>query len=125
MKHHYWGWSAVARQNTDLPPNQIYRLSLVFLFLRCQTGQMLRLLRLLAVLFIRLFCSRRDLPLDNLALRQQLSVFKQKQTKPRLGPSDKLFWVLLRRLWAGWLRALILVQPETVVRWHRAGFKLY
>jgi transposase InsO family protein len=86
---------------------------------------MLRHLRLLAVLFTRLFRSRRDLILENLALRQQLSVFKQKQTKPRLGASDKLFWVLLRRLWAGWLRALILVQPETVIRWHRKGLKLY
>jgi transposase InsO family protein len=36
-----------------------------------------------------------------------------------------LFWVILRWLWPGWKRALILVQPETVVRWHRAGFKLY
>jgi hypothetical protein len=38
---------------------------------------------------------------------------------------DRLLWVMLRRLWSGWRKALILVQPETVVRWHRAGFKLY
>jgi putative transposase len=84
---------------------------------------MLRLLGPLAVLFTRLFRSRRDLLLENLALRQQLSVFKQK--RPRFVPSDKFFWVMLHSLWPGWKRALILVQPETVVRWHRAGFKLY
>jgi transposase InsO family protein len=38
---------------------------------------------------------------------------------------DKFFWVILRRLWPGWKRALILVQPETVARWHRVGFKSY
>jgi hypothetical protein len=62
---------------------------------------------------------------ENLALRQQLAVFKRKHPQPRLAASDKLFWVALRRLWPGWKRALILVQPETVVRWHRAGVKLY
>ena len=86
---------------------------------------MLRLLRLLAILFTRLFRSRRDLLLENLALRQQLSVFKRKSPQPRLAQSDKFFWVMLRRLWPGWMRVLILVKPETVVRWHRAGFKLY
>ena len=86
---------------------------------------MLRSLRLLVVLFTRLFRSRRDLLLENLALRQQLGVFRQKHPPPQFAAPDKLFWVMLRRLWAGWRRALILVQPETVVRWHRAGFKLY
>src|SRR4051794_22565059 len=86
---------------------------------------MLCLLKSLAVLFIRLFRSRRDLLLENLALRQQLVVLKQRNARPPVSTSDKLFWVILRRLWPEWKRALILVQPETVVRWHRAGFKLY
>jgi transposase InsO family protein len=86
---------------------------------------MLCSLRLVVVLFTRLFSSRRDLLLENLALRQQLSVFKQKLPLPRFAATDKLFWVVLKRFWEGWSRALILVQPETVVRWHRAGFKLY
>lgn len=38
---------------------------------------------------------------------------------------DKLFWVLARRFWSGWEQALIVVSPETVVRWHRLGFALY
>jgi putative transposase len=86
---------------------------------------MLRSARLLVVLFSRFFLSRRDLLLENLALRQQFGVFKQKLPQPRLAPSDRLFWVMLRRFWYRWREALILVQPETVIRWHREGFKLY
>jgi transposase InsO family protein len=85
---------------------------------------MLYLLRLLPVLASRLFRSRRDLLLENLALRQQLAVLKRKRPQPRLAAADKLFWVTLR-LWPGWKQVLILVQPETVVRWHRTGFRLY
>ena len=86
---------------------------------------MLRSLKLLFVLALRSYCSRRDLLLENLALRQQLAVLKQRHPQPRFATPDKLFWVILQRLWPGWKQALILVQPETVVRWHRAGFKLY
>jgi len=86
---------------------------------------MLRQLRLLVVRFGRCFRSRRDLILENLALRQQIAVLKHRHPQPRLTASDRLFWVMLRRIWPGWKRALILIQPETVVRWHRAGFKLY
>ncbi len=86
---------------------------------------MLRLLRLLSIFPARFFRSHRDLLLENLALRQQLAVLKQKHPQPRFATPDKLFWVILRRLWPGWKRALILIQPETVVHWHRAGFNLY
>ena len=86
---------------------------------------MLRLLRLLSILATQLFRSRRDLLLENMALRQQLAVLKQRHPQPRFAASDRLFCVILRRLWPGWKQALILVQPETVVRWHRAGFKAY
>ena len=86
---------------------------------------MLCLLRLLRALAVDVFCSRRDLLLENLALRQQLTVLRRRHPQPRFAPSYSLFWVMLRRLWSGWKQALILVQPETVVRWHRAGFKVY
>jgi hypothetical protein len=79
---------------------------------------MLCLLRLLPVLTIRLLRSRRELLLENLALRQQLTVLKRRHPQPRFAVSDKLFWVMLRRLWYGWKCALVLVRPETVVRWH-------
>lgn len=86
---------------------------------------MLRLLRLLPALSARFFRSRRDLLLENLALRQQLAVLTSRHPHPRLAVPDRLFWVGLSRFWSGWKRALLIVQPETVVRWHRAGFKLY
>jgi hypothetical protein len=86
---------------------------------------MFRLVRLLVESFARLLYSRRDLMLENLALRQQLAVFKSKNRRPRLATSDKLFWLLTRRLWAGWRNALLVVTPETVVRWHGAGFRFY
>jgi len=62
---------------------------------------------------------------ENLALRQQLAVFKRKRSRPALGPADRVFWVVLRQIWPGWVNALILVQPDTVVDWQRQGFKLF
>src|SRR5271169_307966 len=82
-------------------------------------------LRYLLGWILSVFRSRDDLVLENLALRQQLLALHAKRPRPRLGALDKLFWVLLRRVWSGWKRSLILVTPETVVRWHRAGFRLY
>jgi putative transposase len=72
-----------------------------------------------------LFRTRRTLLLENLALRQQLAALKRRHPRPRLAVLDKLFWVLARRFWFGWKQALIVVSPETVVRWHRSGFALY
>jgi putative transposase len=86
---------------------------------------MLRLMKLLAIMAIQIFRSRRDLLLENLALRQQLAVLRQRHPQPRFAASDRLFWVILRRLWCGWKQALILVQLETVVRWYGARFKAY
>src|SRR5215469_12635471 len=63
--------------------------------------------------------------LENLALRQQLLALRAKRPRRRLGSFDKVFWVALRKLWSGWKKPLLLVTPETVVRWHRTGFRLY
>jgi putative transposase len=71
------------------------------------------------------FRSREELLLENLALRQQLLALHAKRPRHRLSSVDKLFWVVLRKVWPGWKRSLILVTPETVVRWHRTGFRLY
>src|SRR2546425_2072504 len=62
--------------------------------------------------------TRRDLLLESLALRHQLGV---RSSDRRFRPSDRLLWVLLRRLWPRWGAALLLVQPATVARWHREG----
>jgi putative transposase len=69
--------------------------------------------------------SRRDLILENLALRQQLLALHAKRPRRRMSAMHKLFWVLLRRLWSRWKTPLLLVTPRTVVEWHRAGFRLY
>jgi uncharacterized membrane protein len=76
-------------------------------------------------MLVRLFCRRQSLLLENLALRQQLVMLKRRHPRPSLGLLDKLFWVIARRVWSGWKRALLVVTPETVVRWHRAGFRMY
>jgi transposase InsO family protein len=71
------------------------------------------------------FYSRYHLGLEILALRQQLGVLKRKHPRPRLRKVDRLFWIFLRRIWPAWINALIIVKPETVVSWHRAGFRLF
>ena len=83
------------------------------------------MLRLLFGLFQRFFCSRRNLLLENLALRQQLLIWQRRKPRPKLARFDRLFWVFSRRLWSRSREALIIVTPQTVVRWHRAGFKMY
>ncbi|HTS59824.1 MAG TPA: hypothetical protein VMH03_19935, partial [Terriglobales bacterium] len=86
---------------------------------------MFDLLRLCSGLLIRLVRSRLTLLIENLALRQQLAVFKRQNSRRRLATADRIFSVLLLRSWSLWKTALIVVSPETVVRWHRAGFQLY
>ena len=71
------------------------------------------------------FRSRSDTALEVFALRQQVAVFKRKRPRPRLNSWDRLFWTILRRCWSRWTDVLVLVKPDTVVGWHRAGFRLY
>jgi putative transposase len=73
----------------------------------------------------RLFRTRRALLCENLVLRQQLVVLKRRLPRPHLALLDKAFWVAVPRLWPNWKQALVVVTPETVVRWHRTGFRLY
>ena len=68
--------------------------------------------------------TQRSLVLENLALRHQLVILQRTAPRPRLRTADRLFWVLLSRLWAGWTDALSVVQPATVIRWQRTAFKL-
>ena len=69
--------------------------------------------------------SRKQLALENIALRHQLEMLQRITKRPRLSPSDRAFWALLSRFFPDWRRHLTVVQPETVVRWHRAGWRLY
>jgi putative transposase len=72
-----------------------------------------------------LLLSRHQLALENLALRQQLAVLSQQRKRPPLRRRDRLFWVVLSWLYTDWRSALVLVQPDTVVRWHQQGFRLF
>ena len=66
------------------------------------------------------------LELENLALRHQIGVLQRSAAKrPKLTSGDRLFWICLTRLWRDWRSALAIVKPETVVAWHRAGFRLF
>lgn len=77
-------------------------------------------------LFFRsLFFSRISLATEILVLRQQLLVLNRTVKRPNLLPRDRLFWVCLSRLWKDWRDALIIVKPDTVIKWHREGFRLY
>jgi len=75
--------------------------------------------------FIRaLLRDRLKLATENLALRQQIAVQRQTIKRPELRKRDRIFWVVLSRIWSSWRSALAIVRPETVIRWHRLGFKL-
>ena len=75
---------------------------------------------IVALRSLGLICrGHRAVALENLALRQQLAVFKRTVRRPQLRHRDRLFWMLLASAWRDWRTALIVVDPDTVVRWHR------
>src|SRR6266566_2652578 len=82
---------------------------------------LLHLLRLLPFLF----GGHRQLALENLALRQQLVVYKRTLPRPKLRTTDRLLWVGLATVWADWRQALVMVSPDTVLRWQRRRFCEY
>src|SRR6059058_2982387 len=104
-----WGMRRVIRASTGVKTVALWSIS------SWQCGRLLG----------AFFRSRVDLALEILALRQQVAVLKRKRPRPPLNASDRLFWVLLRRLWSGWKDVLIVVKPDAVVGWHRAGFRWY
>ncbi|MCP3871767.1 MAG: transposase [Desulfobacteraceae bacterium] len=77
------------------------------------------------LIMILMFKLNSRLAIENLALRQQLVVLKQSVRRPKIRKKDRFFWVILSRLWSGWENVLMFVQPETVIRWRKKGFKLY
>jgi putative transposase len=77
-------------------------------------------------LFLRAFVvSRAALAAENLALRHPLSVLEQSVKRPKLCPRDRRFWGWLSRLWPNWRSVLRIVQPDTVLKWHKMGFQRY
>ena len=86
---------------------------------------MMILLQLAVKTLLSIFQTRQQLILENLTLRQQLAVLNRSAKRPSLTPSDRMFWIVLSRIWSHWAKTLLIVQPETVVRWHREGFRCY
>jgi hypothetical protein len=79
-------------------------------------------------LFILLRClilPQMALAAEILALRQQLAILNRTAARPQLRHRDRLFWIVLSKLWKDWRAALVVVKPDTVVKWHRQGFQLY
>ncbi len=69
--------------------------------------------------------SRNQLALENLALRQQLAMLRQSVKRPRVNFGDRLFWILYAKYVSGWRALLHTLHPDTVVRWHREGYRQY
>ena len=93
-----------------MPLAMWHLLKLVTMFIRCTPA---------------LFRGRSEQVLFELTLRQQPATYAQKRTKPSISPADRAFWVFVSQVWSGWKETLVIVQPDTVVRWHRKGFRLY
>jgi len=80
-------------------------------------------------LFLRfvasMFRSRNSRAVENLALRHQIEVLQRNADRPLLRWRDRAFWDLLSCVWPDWRKSLYIVQPETLIRWHRQGFRYY
>lgn len=86
---------------------------------------MLTLIVALSANLRHVFSARIDLLLENAALRQQLVIYQRSSARPRLTTVDRLIWILLSLSWLRWRSALLIVQPATVVGWHRHSWKRY
>ncbi len=82
-------------------------------------------IHILLLLIRGILRDRTELAAENLALRQQLAVLSEQKRRPRLRKRDRIFWVWLSKFWTRWRSVLLIVKPDTVVRWHHQGFKLY
>ncbi|MHC4898439.1 MAG: integrase core domain-containing protein [Planctomycetota bacterium] len=80
---------------------------------------------LLLALINELLADRSRLALENVALRQQVAVLKRSVKRAKIDDSDRIFWILMRRLLDSWRETLLIVKPETVIKWHRKGWKYY
>ena len=86
------------------------------------------MMKMLLKLILNIFLGPKkdfNLALENFALRQQLAILKRHKKRPQIRTKDRLFYIMLCRFWSNWQESLIIVKPETVIRWHRKGFKLF
>jgi putative transposase len=88
---------------------------------------MLPVLFSLLLSFRSSFRARAALQAEILALRHQFLILHRANRNHRLklSAADRTLWVWLSRFWPGWRSALLIVKPETIIAWHRKGFRLY
>jgi len=79
----------------------------------------------LTVASLTTFKSRAALQVENLALRHQLAVLRRSVKRPKLTSADRILWAWLCEAWRDWQPSLLIVKPETVIGWHRMGFRLF
>jgi len=82
-------------------------------------------LQVLAAAASAAFKSRVALQLENVALRHRLGVLQRSVKRPKLTTADRFLWAWLSGAWADWRSALLIVKPQTVIAWHRKGFRLF
>src|SRR6516165_1221922 len=85
----------------------------------------LSLLHLLAAAASASFKSRTALQVENLALRHRLAVLRRSVKRPKLITADRLLWTWLSQVWVDWRSSLLILKPETVIGWHRKGFRMF
>ena len=86
---------------------------------------MMKTLRIVAMLIWSKIKITLNLAAENIALRQQLAVMQRTNKRPKIRMADRIFWIVLSRIWTGWRNSLVIVKPDTVICWHRKGFKHY
>ena len=84
---------------------------------------MIPIIRLILGVVFSLLRSRARLQAENLALRHQLCVLHRRSTKPKTRPVDRIIWSVLSKIWPSWRDSLIIVKPDTVLRWLRKRFR--
>ena len=83
----------------------------------------LQFIEILLHLVKSLFTNKAHLALENLALRHQLALLHRKNPRPRIDDLDRAFWATLKDHFSAWANALVIVKPETVIRWHKEAFR--
>jgi len=86
---------------------------------------MIELLKIIFQTSLSTLKTKKELAFENLALRQQINILRRSAKRPKLKNSERAFWVFLSKIFKDWKEVLVIVKPETVIRWHRKGFKAY
>jgi hypothetical protein len=112
------------RQDSIRVQNSELKLESLLLFLSI-TSQKVQMVRSFVSFSLSIFKSRTQLQLEIVYLRKQLEILARTTAKPRLRPSDRLFFSILTDVFISWKETLLIIKPESVVRWHQQGFKVY